>query len=71
MLDGAPGVYLHKDATSHKAENYCRFVPLCKGTGVFWAAKWEVRVNRKDRVKVRQKTDQWVQRARAVKLAGL
>ena len=35
-----PGIYMHKDATARKAENYIRFIPLC-GDGVLWAAKWE------------------------------
>ena len=63
-------MYAHKDGTSRKAENYTRFTPLC-GNGVFWAAKWELRVDREDRVKVPRKTDQWVQRARGVRLAAL
>ena len=70
MLARAPGVYVHNDVTAHKAENYCRFVPLC-GDGVFWAAKWEVRVDRADRVQVPRQTDQWVQRARSVRLTAL
>ncbi|CAK0870886.1 unnamed protein product [Prorocentrum cordatum] len=48
-FDGAPGIYVHKDATSRKAENYVRFVHLC-GDGVFWAAKWEVVVDRRQSV---------------------
>jgi len=71
ILADAPGVYVHKDATSHKAQNYIRFVPLCKNSGVFWAAMWEVCVDRKDHVKVSRKTDQWVQPARAVHLVAL
>ena len=67
---GALGVYVHKERTSKKAENYIRFTPLC-GDGVFWAAKWELRVDREDRVIVPRKTDQWVQRARSVHLAAL
>ena len=70
FLSGAPGVYVHKERTSKKAENYIRFTPLC-GDGVFWAAKWELRVDREDRVIVPRKTDQWVQRARSVHLAAL
>ena len=70
FLSGAPGVYVHKEGTSQKAENYIRFTPLC-GDGVFWAAKWELRVDREDRVIVPRKTDQWVQRARSVHLAAL
>lgn len=70
MLTDSPGVYVHKDGTSHKAENYLRFVQLF-GDGVFWAAKWEVRVHRADRVIVPHQTDQWVQRARSVRLVAL
>ncbi|CAE8704556.1 unnamed protein product, partial [Polarella glacialis] len=67
-----PGVYVHKDKTSHKAENYMRFVPLC-GDGVFWAAKWEVRVDRKQGLDelMKKNTDQWVQPARSVRLEAL
>ena len=69
-LTGAPGVYVHKDKTSHKAENYIRFVPLC-GDGIFWAVKWEVLVDRSQRVKPPRKTDQWVQRGCSVRLVAL
>ena len=61
---------MHKEGTALKAENYIRFVPLF-GDGVFWAAKWELRVDRADRVKVKHRTDQWVQRARSVHLVAL
>ena len=64
-----PGVYVHKDKTGHKACNYIRFVPLC-GDGVFWAAMWELYVDRSDRVPVSH-PDQWVQEARSVRLAAL
>lgn len=64
--DTSPGVYLHKDFTKHKAENYMRFVPLCQNN-VFWAAKWEVRVDRSDRVMVSKPTDQWVQKERSIR----
>ena len=30
FLEGAPGVYFHKDGTQQKAENYIRWVPLCQ-----------------------------------------
>lgn len=67
----APGVYVHKDVTAAKAGNYTRFVPLCKD-GVCWAAKWELRVDRSDRVPVgNYGTDQWVQEERSVRLAAL
>ena len=65
----APGVYLHKEATCSKTGNYFRFVPLCRD-GVFWAALWEVMVDRSDRVAV-SGTDQWVQRERSVRLKAL
>ena len=64
------GVYVHKDATASKANSYIRFTPLC-GDSVFWAAKWEVRVDKRTFVKPRQKTDQWVFRATGVRLAAL
>ncbi len=48
---GVPGVYCHKEATSHKAEGYCNFVPLCVDRdgfwdGIFWAANLELLVDR-------------------------
>jgi len=67
--DSAPGVYVHKDATCAKTGNYFRFVPLCRD-GVFWAALWEVMVDRADRFPVKG-TDQWVQHERSVKLKAL
>merc|ERR1712137_534984 len=70
ILSGSPGVYFHKDDTAAKAENYVRFVPLFKD-GTFWASKWEVRVNRDERVIVPRKTDQWVQSASSVRLIAL
>ena len=69
-LDGAPGVYLHQDKTRGKAEGYSPKVDLC-GSGVFWSAMFETRVNREDKVRVPRRTDQWVQRARSVKLVAL
>ena len=65
----APGVYLHKDATCKKTGNYFRFVPLCND-GVFWAALWEVMIDRADRIVVKH-SDQWVQPERSVKLVAL
>ena len=68
-LADKPGVYVHKDSTRDKAENYIRFVPLmCDG--VFWAVKWEVRANRQDFVP-NPGSDQWVQPARSIQLAAL
>ena len=66
---GAPGVYMHKDKTAHKADNYTRFSPLCDD-GVFWATKWELRVDRTRRV-IKNDTDQWVQREDSVRLVAL
>ena len=39
--------------------------------GVFWAAKWEVRVNRAKKIKEPRQTDQWIQQADGVRLAAL
>mmetsp|Transcript_52875 Transcript_52875/g.97547 ORF Transcript_52875/g.97547 Transcript_52875/m.97547 type:complete len:1023 (-) Transcript_52875:89-3157(-) len=71
LLGNLHGVYAHKDLTEAKAGNYTRFVPLCRD-GVFWAAKWELRVDRSDRVPASKKgTDQWVQEERSVRLVAL
>ena len=70
LLEGAPGVYTHRDCLSHKAHNYIRFVSLC-GDGTFWAAKWELRANLADKVKTPSKTDQLVVRAKGVQLVAL
>ena len=69
FFDGTPGVYVHKDGTVCKSENYVRFVPLCND-GVFWATKWEVRVDRKLKVD-KNGTDQWVQKEEGVRLYAL
>jgi hypothetical protein len=61
--------HCHKDALAHKAEYYARFTALCQD-GVFWAAVWEVRVNRSERV-ANKDTDQWVQREGSVELVAL
>ena len=39
FFSGSPGVYVHKEAIAHKAENYTRFVPIFQD-GTLWAAKW-------------------------------
>ena len=71
FLDGAPGVYVHKDGTSRKAVNHTRYTPLCDN-GVFWAAICEVLVDREHhRVQTKRKTDQWVQRGCGVRLVAL
>ena len=66
----SPGVYVHRHELAHKAENYTCFCPLF-GDGVFWAAKWELHVDRADKVVPRGKTDQWIQRSRSVRLVAL
>ena len=63
-----------------KAENYVRFVPLAKleypdgslvWDGVFWAAKWELRVDRHcGKVKPPRSTDQGIQKETAVQLVS-
>lgn len=70
MLTDAPGVYVHKEGTSHKAENYMRFVSIC-GDSIFWAAKWELLVDRARKVRAPQHTDQWVQDPSGVRLVAL
>jgi hypothetical protein len=61
--------HYHKDALAHKAEYYTRFTTLCQD-GMFWAAVWEVRVNRSER-EANEDTDQWVQREGSVELVAL
>merc|ERR1712046_214973 len=61
------------DSTAHKADNYVRFTPLCTDfqfwDGVFWAVKWELRIDRKEAIDIR--SDQWVQPDSSVHLAAL
>eukprot|EP00969_Alexandrium_andersonii_P190740 8425979-Alexandrium_andersonii.AAC.1 len=45
-----------------------RYTPLCRN-GILWSAKWEVRVDRSDRIAVKN-TDQWVQPERSVQLVA-
>ena len=70
LLDSASSVYVHKDRTVVKAENYTRYVHLC-GDGIFWSSKWEVLVDRGTRARVPRPTDQCVQRAGGVHLVAL
>ena len=70
FFDTAPGVYCHKETLAQKAENYTMFCPLF-GDGTLWACKFEVHVDRTDKVKPRQKTKQWVQRSRSVRIVAL
>jgi len=70
FFEGAPGVYLHKDGKYQKAENYMRFVPLF-GNGAYYASVFEVYADRSDKVHTFNGTDQWVNRARSVRLGAL
>ena len=56
-LGDVPGVYAHKDGTADKAEGYMRFVDLLND-GVYWAVKFELLVNRSERIIPKVKTDQ-------------
>ena len=69
-LDDAPGVYVHNEDSARKVSNYARFTPL-RQDGVFWVVKWEVKVDRKLRVKPGRQTDQWIQKAAGVQLVAL
>ena len=78
LFEGCLGcmVYCHKEATSHKAEGYCNFVPLCVDRdgfwdGIFWAASMELLVDRGQSVTPPRKTDQWIQRAAGVKIVAV
>merc|ERR1711971_1383287 len=68
ILSGLPGVYVHKDKSALKAENYLRFIPI---NGFFWAAKWEVFVDRNQALDEYKATDQWIQPQSSVRLSAL
>ena len=70
FLQGAPGIYLHKDSTKAKVDHYCRVVQL-ETDGLFYAVKWEVRANRLEHVKVPRATDEWAQRAHGLRSVAL
>ena len=61
FLQGAPGIYLHKDSTKAKVDHYCRVVQL----------ETEVRANRLEHVKVPRATDEWAQRAHGLRSVAL
>eukprot|EP00969_Alexandrium_andersonii_P283311 12524462-Alexandrium_andersonii.AAC.1 len=46
-----------------------RYRPLCRD-GILWSAKWEVWVDRSDRIVVHN-TGQWIQPGRSVRLVAL
>ena len=69
-LNGASGVYCHKDSTHVKANNYVRFVDLF-GDGVFWAAQFELLVDPGKAVKLKKRTDQWAYLSEGVKITAL
>ena len=58
FLQGAPGVYLHKDATARKSDAYTRLVQF-DDTSPCFAVKSEVRTHRDFKVSVHRSTDQW------------
>ena len=70
FFDGSPGIYIYKDELARKVDFYCRFVQLGLD-GVHWAHKWELLVDRADRVKPPHTTDQWIQRARSARIVAL
>jgi len=70
LLRNMPGVYVHQDKTFGKAEGYARFVNLF-GNNVFYAAKFEVLVNRELGVTKTVATDQWCQPACSVRIVAL
>jgi len=69
FLPGRPGIYAHSMKNAIKAENYIRFTPLCDD-GVMWAAKWEVNVDRSQRI-YNKSNGQWVQAPGSVRLVAL
>ncbi len=78
MLTNAPGVYCFQDKCKAKACGYADFMPLCRvdddpqnWDGTFWRIMWELRVDRKRRVKPPRQTDQWIQDADSVRLVAL
>ena len=58
FLHGAPGVYLHRADNRGHADHCCRFVKL-DPSGLFYAVKWEVKVNRQGQVTVLGATCVW------------
>ena len=63
---------VHKIATADKVNDYVCFTPLCED-GVFWAAKWEVRVDKKRQIVNLSKNnlDRWIQQRGSVHLIAL
>ena len=51
VLQGAPGVYLHRDDQREKADHYCRFVKFVLD-GLRCVVEWAVMVNRQGHAKV-------------------
>lgn len=68
-IQNSPGVYVYKDAVAYKAEPYTHFVNL-NSDGVLWGCKWELRVDREQRVSIKHK-DMWCQREEGIRLAAL
>ena len=70
MLGGVPGVYCHKDCQRARTEFYMCFMPLF-GDDVFWAAQFELLVDRRRPVPLKRGTDQWASRSDALKITAL
>lgn len=69
-LPGRPGVYCYRDKFAHLAEGYINFVPL-GSDGVFWAAKWEVCVDRWNFISSKGHKNQWIQHEDGVHIVAL
>ena len=70
LLGDVSGIYCHSPAYAHKAENYSRFMPLCKD-GVFWCCKWELKVDRSRKQDPKSDTEQWIQKPGSTRLVAL
>ena len=77
-LQGAKGVYCHsagdestgKKDTSKKTSSYMIHVNMFNDD-VFYAARWELYVDRNRKVKPPKKTDQWIQPMESVDMVAL
>ena len=69
LLSGAPGVFVDGGEPAGCRKTGLNFVPLCRD-GVYWAAVWEVMVDRADRV-ARKSANQWIQNEDSVLLQRL
>ena len=70
FFSASPGIYMFNEARRHKAETYCRFVPMT-GDGLFWCAKWETAYDLNQSAKAGKSTDQTIIRPDGVHLQAL